>query len=212
VQEAKKGLSLQHETINAVEGLKVNMNGTSEAIEELSKNSVEIGTVLDVIKSIADQTNLLALNAAIEAARAGEQGRGFSVVADEVRTLAQRTQKSTNEIQTMIEKLQLGSQNSVTEMQRSLESLDTTISLTESSKKVLDNIVAMIGNILNMNDQIASATEEQSMTLIEVSNQVNVANDYSLQTKDSFSTLQNSSNQLGKIVAVYEPLVNKFKT
>lgn len=212
MQEAKKGLSLQHETINAVEGLKVNMNGTSEAIEELSKNSVEIGTVLDVIKSIADQTNLLALNAAIEAARAGEQGRGFSVVADEVRTLAQRTQKSTNEIQTMIEKLQLGSQNSVTEMQRSLESLDTTISLTESSKKVLDNIVAMIGNILNMNDQIASATEEQSMTLIEVSNQVNVANDYSLQTKDSFSTLQNSSNQLGKIVAVYEPLVNKFKT
>lgn len=209
--EAEKGLQLQQKNLVAVEGLKTNMFSASEAIAELSKNTEEIGSVLDVIRGIAEQTNLLALNAAIEAARAGEQGRGFAVVADEVRSLAQRTQESTMEIQQMIEKLQSGAQQSVNAMKDSLTSLDQTSELTTESEQALRNITSLLNNILSMNDQIASATEEQSLTLKEISGQVNQANDYSKSSTDSFTTLRSSSNQLNEIVSKFELLIQKFK-
>ncbi|REL36190.1 methyl-accepting chemotaxis protein [Thalassotalea euphylliae] len=210
-KEAQQGLALQNQAINAVEGLKVNMTDTSAAIEQLSNDTNEIGSVLDVIRGIADQTNLLALNAAIEAARAGEQGRGFAVVADEVRTLAQRTQESTSEIQHMIEKLQAGAQLSVNAMQGSMDSLDKTVDLSQSSEQAITNIVDMLSNILSMNDQIASATEEQSVTLQSITEQVDEANQLSQRSNEALGMLQTSSNELRNIISVYEPLLAKFK-
>ncbi|REL27604.1 methyl-accepting chemotaxis protein [Thalassotalea euphylliae] len=209
--EAQQGLLLQGQAINAVEGLKENMTDTSNAIAQLSDDTNEIGSVLDVIRGIAEQTNLLALNAAIEAARAGDQGRGFAVVADEVRTLAQRTQESTSEIQNMIEKLQAGAQQSVNAMQGSMQSLDETVGFTQSSEQALQNIVDMLNNILSMNEQIASATEEQSVTLQNINEQLNEATQLSGRSNDSLQDLQQSSDALRNVIQVYEPLLNKFK-
>ena len=209
--EAQKGLQLQQQNMMAVEGLRSNMFGASEAITELSRNTNEIGSVLDVIRGIAEQTNLLALNAAIEAARAGEQGRGFAVVADEVRNLAQRTQESTMEIQQMIEKLQSGAEQSVSAMQESLTSLDKTSELSAESEQALKAITNLLNNILGMNDQIASATEEQSLTLKAISGQVNQANEFSKSSTESFTSLRSSSHQLNEVVAKFEGLIQKFK-
>lgn len=209
--EAQKGLQLQQQNMMAVEGLRSNMFGASEAITELSRNTNEIGSVLDVIRGIAEQTNLLALNAAIEAARAGEQGRGFAVVADEVRNLAQRTQESTMEIQQMIEKLQSGAEQSVSAMQESLTSLDKTSELSAESEQALKTITNLLNNILGMNDQIASATEEQSLTLKAISGQVNQANEFSKSSTESFTSLRSSSHQLNEVVAKFEGLIQKFK-
>ncbi|WP_448554708.1 methyl-accepting chemotaxis protein [Thalassotalea montiporae] len=209
--EAQQGLLLQGQAISAVEGLKDNMTDTSNAIAQLSDDTNEIGSVLDVIRGIAEQTNLLALNAAIEAARAGDQGRGFAVVADEVRTLAQRTQESTSEIQSMIEKLQAGAHQSVNAMQGSMKSLDETVGFTQSSEQALQNIVKMLSNILSMNEQIASATEEQSVTLQNINEQVNEATQLSELSNESVLNLQQTSEELRSVINVYEPLVNKFK-
>lgn len=210
-KEAHLGMELQQQTINSVENLKSNMSTASSAVEGLSKDSDAIGSVLDVIRGIAEQTNLLALNAAIEAARAGEQGRGFAVVADEVRSLAQRTQESTSEIQSMIEKLQAGAQSSVQAMHDSVGALDATAELTAKTEQSLQNIVTIISNISLMNEQIASATEEQSVAVKEISNNVSTANQLSQASANSFENIQHSSSELKKIVSAYESIMAKFK-
>lgn len=210
-KEAHLGMELQQQTITSVENLKNNMSTASSAVEGLSKDSDAIGSVLDVIRGIAEQTNLLALNAAIEAARAGEQGRGFAVVADEVRSLAQRTQESTSEIQSMIEKLQAGAQSSVQAMHDSVGALDATAELTAKTEQSLQNIVNIISNISLMNEQIASATEEQSVAVKEISNNVSTANQLSQASANSFENIQHSSSELKKIVSAYETIMAKFK-
>lgn len=210
-QEAESGMQLQQQTISSVESLKTNMHTASEAVEGLSRDSNAIGSVLDVIKGIAEQTNLLALNAAIEAARAGEQGRGFAVVADEVRSLAQRTQESTAEIQTMIEKLQAGAESSVSAMQQSVHSLDATAELTVKTEGSLQNIVSIINNISLMNDQIASATEQQSVAVKEISDNVNTANQLSQRSAQAFENIKSSSDQLTQVVQNSEALTAQFK-
>lgn len=173
-QAATEGTQIVSESLNSINKLADEITDASEVIHALESESENIGTILDVIQGIADQTNLLALNAAIEAARAGEQGRGFAVVADEVRTLAQRTRSSTTEIQNIIEKLQAGAGNAVQVMGRGKQQVDISVEHVQLTNKSFESIAEAITFISDMNTQIASATEEQSSVAEEISQ--NVAN------------------------------------
>jgi methyl-accepting chemotaxis protein len=177
--ETNEGKKLAHEgqsivtgTVREIEGLSENVQEASKVIKTLAEESENIGSVLDVIRSIADQTNLLALNAAIEAARAGEQGRGFAVVADEVRTLASRTGQSTEEIQKMIHKLQQGSHSAVSVIESSAEkAIETTLHVNQANES-LHKISEVIQRINDMNVQVATAAEEQSLSANEINESV----------------------------------------
>lgn len=167
------------------------LSETSAVVTELEEHSKGIGTVLDVIQSIAEQTNLLALNAAIEAARAGEQGRGFAVVADEVRALAQRTHESTTEIQSIINLLQQGTSKAVHSMHQGVDSAGSCVELANQAGDALRNIKDSVAHITDMTHHIASAVEEQS----SVSNEVN-------RSVVKVSELTCASNQLGEEMLV----------
>jgi len=146
-------------------------------MSQLENETGRIGGVLDVIKSVAEQTNLLALNAAIEAARAGEQGRGFAVVADEVRSLAKRTQESTAEIQQIIEAVQQGASKAMLAMKVSQDKTHSTSSMAEQAGQAIGEITNAVARIHNMNTQIATAAEQQSYAAEEINkNVVNVVN------------------------------------
>jgi len=156
------------ETINAIGGLARDITQAAQNIQTLGSDVESIGSILDVIRAIAEQTNLLALNAAIEAARAGEQGRGFAVVADEVRSLAQRTQQSTQEIQTKISQLQLGARAAVSTMQGSLSGSELAVAKANGTGQMLAGVSEAVSEINGMNNQIATAAEEQSSIGAEV--------------------------------------------
>ncbi|MCW8855560.1 MAG: methyl-accepting chemotaxis protein [Gammaproteobacteria bacterium] len=174
--EVNTGQGVVNDTIAAIGSLVQKVERASDVIHVLESNSEEIGTVLDVIRSIAEQTNLLALNAAIEAARAGEQGRGFAVVADEVRVLAKRTQTSTEEIQQMIEKLQSGANEAVEAMDESRAQADSTRDTAARAGEVLHSITQAVMSINDMNTLIASASEEQNSVAEEINrNIVNIS-------------------------------------
>ncbi|MCJ8350866.1 methyl-accepting chemotaxis protein [Moritella sp.] len=163
-REAETGTVVVKKTIEAIHELADEVKTASQVIDELDAHTSNVGVILDTIRSIADQTNLLALNAAIEAARAGEQGRGFAVVADEVRTLASRTQDSTQEIQQVLEELQRASRGAVEAMQRGMSKADIGVERSSSAGDSLTNISGKVQAINIVNEQIASATEEQAQT------------------------------------------------
>ena len=174
--EVGTGQKVVEESIRSIALLVQKVERAADVIHQLETNSREIGSVLDVIRSIAEQTNLLALNAAIEAARAGEQGRGFAVVADEVRVLAQRTQKSTEEIQKMIQRLQAGAQEAVVAMTQSRSQADVTRDTAAKAGQVLTSITRAVASINDMNTLIASAAEEQNTVAEEINrNIVNIS-------------------------------------
>ena len=174
--EVNTGQKVVNEAIREIGSLVQKVEHASDVIHILESNSEEIGTVLDVIRSIAEQTNLLALNAAIEAARAGEQGRGFAVVADEVRVLAKRTQTSTEEIQQMIQKLQSGANEAVEAMDESRTQADSTRDIAARAGEVLNTITQAVMSINDMNTLIASAAEEQNSVAEEINrNIVNIS-------------------------------------
>ncbi|WP_179875818.1 methyl-accepting chemotaxis protein, partial [Vibrio cholerae] len=165
-----EGSSVVHETTDAIQRLSIRIGSSVEDVKELVKATDRIETVLDVINDIADQTNLLALNAAIEAARAGESGRGFAVVADEVRTLAQRTQQSTMQISEIIEQLQEGAKNVSRSMDESKLETDIVVEKTNQVNEKISLVQQAIHRISDMNLQIASAAEEQSLVAEEINN------------------------------------------
>jgi methyl-accepting chemotaxis protein len=165
------------QSIEKITLLAKQLTASAAVVAELERDSVTIGSVLDVIRGIADQTNLLALNAAIEAARAGEQGRGFAVVADEVRSLAIRTQKSTQEITSIISTLQTRTRSIVDLMQESQQQGRESVEQASIAGEVLRQITSDVTNIMDMSTQIAAAIEEQSMVAAEVNKNVVVIRD-----------------------------------
>ncbi len=210
-QEARRGKEQVANTIAAINQLSEQVSGSAQVIQRLHADSENIGSVLDVIRGIAEQTNLLALNAAIEAARAGEQGRGFAVVADEVRTLAQRTQESTDEIQAMIEKLQNAAQDAVRSMDISMKSTAETITIAEQAGVSLDSILQAVESIKGMNDMIASAAEEQSLVAEEISQNVGNIVDLSQTTAQSIQQVNQSSDELAGQADNLHNMVGQFR-
>jgi methyl-accepting chemotaxis protein len=205
------GRGVVNDTIQALEQLYQDVNQASEVIARLDDDADRIGSVVNVIKEIADQTNLLALNAAIEAARAGEQGRGFSVVADEVRTLANRTQESTQEIQSMIEQLLSGARDAVAVMQTSRKQGEATVSRASEAKHALDSISGSVSTINAMNTQIASAAEEQTAVAEEISKSVQQIADIAEHTARNAHALSDTSKEMSDLEGSLKRIVNQFK-
>ncbi len=210
--EAAKGRSVVTRTVDVIQALAQDVEQTAEAIRQLATESDNIGTVLDVIRGIAEQTNLLALNAAIEAARAGEQGRGFAVVADEVRTLAQRTQQSTEEIHEMIERLQKGTAKAVSAMEKSQTQAHSGVDQAAETGKTLEAITAAVDTITEMNTQIASAAEEQSSVAEEINRNITTISQVAEQSSVGANQTAAASQQLAKLSEELQALVAQFKT
>lgn len=209
--DAQGGKIIVQQTSEAISQLAREVENASEVIHTVEQDSDQIGTILDVIKDIAEQTNLLALNAAIEAARAGEQGRGFAVVADEVRTLASRTHKSTEEIEQMITRLQAGAQNAVAVMESGREKAQKGVEQANEAAEALDAITRAVTTISEMNNQIASAAEEQSSVAEEMNKSITNISQVSEQTAEGAKQTTNSSNELAKLAMQLQELISQFK-
>lgn len=198
-QIAKQGQQTVASTVQNIEQLAVYLQQASATIAQLEQDSNQVGAVLEVIKGIAEQTNLLALNAAIEAARAGEQGRGFAVVADEVRTLASRTQKSTEQIQRTIEQLQSAAREAVQKMKLSSEQAHLSVQSANQAGHSLQEITGSISQICAMNQEIASATDEQQHLTKDMLTYVRDITAHTTQSQQNSKNLQQMSDQLVKI-------------
>lgn len=208
---ASGGMLVVNDVNGNISELETDMDNASRVISMLAKDTEEIGSILDVIRGVADQTNLLALNAAIEAARAGEQGRGFAVVADEVRTLAQRTQDSTAEIQTMIEKLQSGAQNAVEVINQSKARTDACVENSQAASQALQEISASVNAINNISQQIASATQEQTAAIASIQDSVDSINQEIENTSAASQQTSGTSEGTSRLAGHLQGLVSQFK-
>ena len=209
-EQSKNGFKVVKETLDTIHSLADEVQRTSDVIERLKGDCISIGTVLDVIRDIAEQTNLLALNAAIEAARAGEQGRGFAVVADEVRTLASRTQQSTREIHEMIERLQTGSNEAVSAMEKGRDKASASVEQAAKAGEALEAITSVVDRIKSMNMQIAGAAEEQSSTTEEVNRNIVSISDVAEESATAAEKTANSSDDLARLALELQQQVGQF--
>jgi len=210
-QEAQRGFKVVRATGRAIEELAGEVMQTSEALSNLKADSMNIGQVLDVIRGIAEQTNLLALNAAIEAARAGEQGRGFAVVADEVRSLASRTQQSTREIQSMIERLQNGANVAVEVMQSGLEKAQDSVAQAQQAGQSIASITAMVDTIREMNGQIAAAADYQRQNAQHISTSIESIKIIGTEATQGSLHIAQASHDLARLAASQQGHVGKFR-
>jgi methyl-accepting chemotaxis protein len=208
---AMTGSAIVRKTVDEIHNLSSEITTTSEKIVELKDKSEHINTVLEVIKEIAEQTNLLALNAAIEAARAGEQGRGFAVVADEVRGLAQRTQQSTEEIEVIIKDLQSSSEESNRMMEVSSGTLAQAVEESGKATLSLEEIIRDINMINDMNTQVATAAEEQTVVAGEISEKVSTINDITSEVTENAGYVGELGSRLDSLSSSIKDDLSKFK-
>ncbi|EME01527.1 methyl-accepting chemotaxis protein [Pseudomonas sp. FeN3W] len=209
--EAREGDRVVTEVVTQIERMASAVVRSTEAMTALQEESDKIGSVMNVIRAVAEQTNLLALNAAIEAARAGEAGRGFAVVADEVRGLAQRTQKSTEEIEGLVAALQNGTQQVASIMHTSRGLTDSGVELARRAGASLGSITRTVSNIQAMNQQIAAAAEEQSAVAEEISRSVVNVRDVSEQTAAASEETAASSTELARLGGQLQSMVSRFR-
>jgi len=210
-KETVTGSNVVSDAVEGVQKLAAQLESATNVIHQLEQDSEDINAVLDVIKGVAEQTNLLALNAAIEAARAGEQGRGFAVVADEVRTLAGRTQASTEEINQVIEKLQSGSCKAVEVMSKSRDDAHAVVDKAIKAGESLAIITTTVAHINDMSAQIASAAEQQSATSEEINRNIVNISGMANETATGAQQTAVASEELAKLGAELQTLVNEFQ-
>ncbi|WP_370278849.1 methyl-accepting chemotaxis protein [Pontibacterium sp.] len=209
--ETKEGLKVIDNVNGMISSLSDDIASTKEAITRLDEQTANVGSILEVITDIADQTNLLALNAAIEAARAGEQGRGFAVVADEVRTLASRTQDSITTIHQLITSLQQESKNSVTAMELGEKKVEESVEMARKASSALITIERAVSSITEMNLQIASASEEQSVVAEQINSSVTEIHQASEDTNNGAQQIAVSTGELSQMALSLRNLVQQFK-
>lgn len=211
-RHAEQGQTIVRRVIDAIGDIAHEVSQASATIQTVKQESLNIGTILDTIQAIAEQTNLLALNAAIEAARAGEQGRGFAVVADEVRTLAARTQKSTTEIKALIDRLQTSASTAVNTMDAGVQKANHGVSLADNAGQALTEIMQSVSAITDMTLQIASATEEQSTVVQEMDRNLLQVNSLTAETRNRASEADLTSRELEQMAQELQHYSRKFRT
>ncbi|WP_061239988.1 methyl-accepting chemotaxis protein [Ectopseudomonas composti] len=211
-QEAQQGNRVVQQAVEQIDSLASEVEQSAKAMADLNQESARIGSVLEVIRSVAEQTNLLALNAAIEAARAGEQGRGFAVVADEVRALAKRAQESTEEIESLIAGLQRMAKGAVQQMDSSRDLTRRTVELAGEAGGALARITHAVSTIEQMNQQIAAAAEEQSAVAEAINESITRVRDVGEQSATATEQTAASSAELARLGVELQGLVRQFRT
>ncbi|MEW6739434.1 MAG: methyl-accepting chemotaxis protein [Nitrospirota bacterium] len=210
-EEATKGKSVVEKTTHGMYNIVENVKDTTKIIEELDASSVQIGEIAAIISDIADQTNLLALNAAIEAARAGEQGRGFAVVADEVRKLAERTGKATQDITQRISVIQAEAKRSVDAMKSGSAEVDKGLDLSKAASQSLDSIVSASSNAMDMVQRIAAASEEQSAAAEEITHNITNISSAVSRTTEAIGQVKDAASGLAGISSKIQKSIEWFK-